>query len=385
MGLLGHALRAQQWLHHRAFEGATAAPEEAQARILRGLLRDNADTIFGREHRFAAIESAAEFAQRVPIRDYEALRPYVGRIMAGERQVLTAEAPFMFTTTSGTTGEPKFIPVTAGWTRSMAALMRLWTFYALRDHPGMLDQRVLTIVGPAIEGVATGAPAVRRDDRIDVSAAAVARPPAPRAAVRRRADPRSREPLLHGTASGARPRAGLDRHAQSEHRAEARGHRGAARRRSPARRSRRHARGGRARADSLGGHDRSRAARGADGSAAFRPQAGGLARGGPQAPGPTRAGRLLARAVPGRVLARRERRGSRRAISTRNSARRSPGAISGSSPARGALRFPSKTTPRRGSSRSTRASTSSSPRRTWPIRRLARSCATSSPKDAATT
>ncbi len=156
MGLLGHALRAQQWLHHRAFEDATAAPEEAQARVLRGLLRDNADTIFGREHRFAAIESAAEFARRVPIRDYEALRPYVGRIMAGERQVLTAEAPFMFTTTSGTTGEPKFIPVTAGWTRSMAALMRLWTFYALRDHPGMLDQRVLTIVGPAIEGVATG-------------------------------------------------------------------------------------------------------------------------------------------------------------------------------------------------------------------------------------
>ncbi|MGH7304930.1 MAG: GH3 auxin-responsive promoter family protein, partial [Candidatus Rokuibacteriota bacterium] len=156
MGWLGHALCAQQWLHHRAFGEATAAPEEAQARVLRGLLRDNADTIFGREHRFAAIGSAAEFAQRVPIRDYEALRPYVGRIMGGERQVLTAEAPFMFTTTSGTTGEPKFIPVTAGWTRSMAALMRLWTLYALRDHPGMLDQRVLTVVGPATEGVATG-------------------------------------------------------------------------------------------------------------------------------------------------------------------------------------------------------------------------------------
>src|SRR5437870_3917260 len=76
--------------------------------------------------------------------------------MAGETGVLTAEAPFMFTTTSGTTGEPKFIPVTTGWARAMATLMRLWTSYALRDHPGMLDARVLTIVGPATEGVAPG-------------------------------------------------------------------------------------------------------------------------------------------------------------------------------------------------------------------------------------
>jgi len=38
----------------------------------------------------------------------------------------------------------------------MASLMRLWTFYALRDHPGILDDRVLTIVGPATEGVVSG-------------------------------------------------------------------------------------------------------------------------------------------------------------------------------------------------------------------------------------
>ena len=154
--LLGHAIAAQQWPHHRAFEAATRDPEEAQARVLRTLLRDNADTVFGRAHGFATIGSAAEYAQRVPIRDYEALRPYVGRITAGEPRVLTAEPPFMFTTTSGTTGEPKFIPVTAAWAHGMASLMRLWTFYALRDHPGMLDHRVLTIVGPATEGVTTG-------------------------------------------------------------------------------------------------------------------------------------------------------------------------------------------------------------------------------------
>ena len=154
--LLGHALTAQQWLHRRAFEIAIRDPEQAQTHVLRALLRANADTGFGREHRFATIGSAGEYARRVPIRDYEALRPYVGRITAGEPRVLTAEAPFMFTTTSGTTGEPKLIPVTAGWARAMASLMRLWTVCALREHPAMLDHRVLTIVGPAVEGVAPG-------------------------------------------------------------------------------------------------------------------------------------------------------------------------------------------------------------------------------------
>ena len=154
--LLGWALTAQQWLHHRAFEAAARDPEVAQATTLMRVLRGNADTSFGREHGFAKIGSAAEFARRVPIRDYEALRPYVARIMAGETAVLTVEAPFMFTTTSGTTGEPKFIPVTAGWARSMASLMRLWSVCALRDHPAMLDHRVLTMVGPATEGIAPG-------------------------------------------------------------------------------------------------------------------------------------------------------------------------------------------------------------------------------------
>jgi hypothetical protein len=154
--LLGCALAARQWPHHRAFEAAARDPETTQVRVLRRLLLANADTVFGREHGFATIGSATEFARRVPIRDYEALRPYVDRITGGETGVLTADAPFMFTTTSGTTGAPKLIPVTPGWAQSMATLMRLWTFHAFRDHPAMLDHRVLTIVSPAVEGATPG-------------------------------------------------------------------------------------------------------------------------------------------------------------------------------------------------------------------------------------
>ena len=154
--LLGRVLTAAQWAHRRAFERAAADPAGAQMSLLRGLLRDNAATVFGREHGFATTDGPAVFAQRVPMRDYEALRPYVRRLLAGERHVLTAEEPLAFATTSGTTGEPKFVPVTPTTARQTAALMRLWTAFALRDHPALLDHCLLTLVGPAREGLTPG-------------------------------------------------------------------------------------------------------------------------------------------------------------------------------------------------------------------------------------
>ena len=154
--LLRHAIALHEWRHRRAFDVATEDPAGAQARVLGRLLRDNATTSFGREHAFATTSTPGEFARRVPIRDYEALRPYVARILAGEARVLTAEAPFMFTSTSGTTGAPKLVPVTESWTAAMASLTRLWLVHALADHPGMLDRRVLAMVSPAVEGMCAG-------------------------------------------------------------------------------------------------------------------------------------------------------------------------------------------------------------------------------------
>jgi hypothetical protein len=153
--LLSYALAAHQWPHHRAFEAVTRQPQQAQAAVLRALLQANAGTLFGRHHGFRDL-TPAEYARRVPIRDYEALRPYVARAIAGEPNVLTAEPPLTFASSSGTTGEPKLVPVTETSAREMSDLMRLWTFHALRDHRAMLDGRVLTVVGAAVEGVTPG-------------------------------------------------------------------------------------------------------------------------------------------------------------------------------------------------------------------------------------
>jgi len=51
--------------------------------------------------------------------------------------------------TSGTSGVPKHLPVTATWARGVSDAQRLWVLAMLRDHPGVADGSALTIVSPA--------------------------------------------------------------------------------------------------------------------------------------------------------------------------------------------------------------------------------------------
>jgi hypothetical protein len=156
MSLLTAALRLGTRAAAARFRRATEHPESTQALVLRRLLAENAQTAFGRQHGFDAAWSAREYARRVPIRDFEGFRPWVDRMAAGEGQVLTAEAPSMFTTTSGTTGQPKLIPVTPSWQAEMADLMRLWMAGLVRDHSESFAGAALTLVSPAMEGRTPG-------------------------------------------------------------------------------------------------------------------------------------------------------------------------------------------------------------------------------------
>ena len=87
-------------------------PIETQEKVFRTLIATAAETSFGKDHRFHEIKSTADFASRVPIRDYEALKPYVERVVAGEEDVLWPGKPLYFAKTSGTTSGAKYIPLT---------------------------------------------------------------------------------------------------------------------------------------------------------------------------------------------------------------------------------------------------------------------------------
>ncbi|NJN06971.1 MAG: GH3 auxin-responsive promoter family protein [Richelia sp. RM1_1_1] len=134
-------------------------PKETQQEFLLKLLNKNQNTVFGREHNFSQIKTEKDYRKAVPIRDYEQLRPYCDRVIKGEQSVLTTEQPFMFNVTSGTTGKPKYIPVTKQSEKLTSELMRQWLYRILLTHPQFLDFASVGIVSSAIEGyTASGIP-----------------------------------------------------------------------------------------------------------------------------------------------------------------------------------------------------------------------------------
>ncbi len=96
----------------RQLDSWATKPVETQKRVFEDLLKKAAKTEFGRDHGFANISSYREYAARVPVRDYEELKPYVEKVVAGEKDILWPGKPLYFAKTSGTTSGAKYIPLT---------------------------------------------------------------------------------------------------------------------------------------------------------------------------------------------------------------------------------------------------------------------------------
>ena len=87
-------------------------PLETQNAVFKSLIQEAKNTQFGKDHDFANISSHSDFVARVPVRDYEELKPYVERVVAGEFDILWKGKPLYFAKTSGTTSGAKYIPIT---------------------------------------------------------------------------------------------------------------------------------------------------------------------------------------------------------------------------------------------------------------------------------
>lgn len=100
-----------QYVHNKVQAWATK-PMETQEKVFRDLITQAQHTQFGKDHDFANIKTFHDFASKVPIRDYEQLRPYVDRVVKGEEDILWKGKPIYFAKTSGTTSGAKYIPLT---------------------------------------------------------------------------------------------------------------------------------------------------------------------------------------------------------------------------------------------------------------------------------
>lgn len=127
-------------------------PDDVQIKLLTQLLKKNQASQFGIKHHFSTINSIDDYRLNVPVMEYSDIESYINKIKSGEQNVLTIDPVVMFNLTSGTTGEPKYIPVTRKGQEYIGRHMHQWFSHALSDHPALLDEHFLVITGAAIEG-----------------------------------------------------------------------------------------------------------------------------------------------------------------------------------------------------------------------------------------
>ena len=121
----------------RRFEADCQNPEAAQKLLLDQILIHQRDTQFGRDHKFAAINTVAEYRNNVPIAPYEYVAPYIEKVQNGDTRALLANPRvLMFALTSGTTASRKLIPVTDSYLAAYKRGWNMWGVKMYRDNRG---------------------------------------------------------------------------------------------------------------------------------------------------------------------------------------------------------------------------------------------------------
>jgi hypothetical protein len=87
-------------------------PISAQRNVLQHLVTQAQYTEFGRKYKFSRLFTVKDFKERIPIHEYDDLKPYIVRMMGGEENILWNTPINWFAKSSGTTSDKsKFIPI----------------------------------------------------------------------------------------------------------------------------------------------------------------------------------------------------------------------------------------------------------------------------------
>ena len=145
--MLAHQIR-----HWAPVKRLADNPDRAQENVLRKILAANQTSEFGVQHRFEETSTAGVFRERVEVQDYESLRSYVDRQRHTAAPALTTEPPLFYAQTSGSTGQPKYIPVTSSMLRMHRDEQALFACLQYRACPEAFSGQALGIMGAAVEG-----------------------------------------------------------------------------------------------------------------------------------------------------------------------------------------------------------------------------------------
>lgn len=104
----------KEYYHHRMkrIQRYMDDPHSVQFTVWKQLIETAKNTEWGKKYDFKSLKNPQQFSERVPIQDYESLKPFIERMMNGERDVLWHNEVRWYSKSSGTTSDKsKFIPV----------------------------------------------------------------------------------------------------------------------------------------------------------------------------------------------------------------------------------------------------------------------------------
>ena len=131
-------------------------PHKTQEKVFKKLILKAKNTAFGIDHGFSSIKSYEDFKNSVKVQDYEGLKPYVDRMVAGEENVLWKGRPLYYAKTSGTTSGAKYIPITKDSmpTHIKAARNALLFYMAEKKDASFVNGKMIFLQGsPVLENM----------------------------------------------------------------------------------------------------------------------------------------------------------------------------------------------------------------------------------------
>lgn len=151
-----------QQVRRRAFHAFARAcddPRATQARVLSELVAANGQTAHARRLGVTPSLNLSSFRDALPLTTYDDIAPEVEQAFQGAPDQLAPGHPIFFAMTSGTSGPRKLIPITEAYRQSFQRPMHLFLYGLQRDHPALMDRRVLYMVGnPVTEHSPAGIP-----------------------------------------------------------------------------------------------------------------------------------------------------------------------------------------------------------------------------------
>ena len=134
------------------FTHETQDIRQQQEALLMKIVRENESTAFGNSLSFESIRNYELFKEKVPVYQYEELRPWIEKQSVQRNEKVLLNHPIiMFNQTSGSTAKPKWIPVTQSTLEGLKFTQELSTFLQFQYAPEAFEGHIMGIVSPAIE------------------------------------------------------------------------------------------------------------------------------------------------------------------------------------------------------------------------------------------